>query len=110
MKSDLSPYSQSNKAIEYQLAVIFKAMSDPARIELIGALLQQELCYDELSSMLDMEHEVISHQLRFLYKLRIIKRRKLGKEVCYSIVDSNIKEMISSFHAIISNMQKVDEE
>jgi DNA-binding transcriptional ArsR family regulator len=76
-----------------QLADWFKAFSDPTRVKLIGALLQKELCVHDLSVLLDMGQSAISHQLRYLRNMRIVKRRKAGKTVFYSLDDSHIEQI-----------------
>lgn len=76
-----------------QLAELFKALSDPTRVKLIGAMLQQELCVHDLSVLLGMGQSAVSHQLRYLRNLRIVKRRKSGKTVFYSLDDAHIEEI-----------------
>jgi DNA-binding transcriptional ArsR family regulator len=76
-----------------QLADWFKAFSDPTRVKLIGALLQRELCVHDLSVLLDMGQSAVSHQLRYLRNMRIVKRRKAGKSVFYSLDDLHIEQI-----------------
>lgn len=76
-----------------RLAEFFKALSDPTRIRLIGALLRQELCVHDLSELLGMGQSAVSHQLRYLRNLRMVKRRKEGKTVYYSLDDSHIHQI-----------------
>ncbi|WP_174887674.1 ArsR/SmtB family transcription factor [Cohnella herbarum] len=75
------------------LAELFKALSDPTRVKLIGALLINELCVHDLSVLLGMGQSAISHQLRYLRNLRIVKRRKSGKTVYYSLDDLHIEQL-----------------
>jgi DNA-binding transcriptional ArsR family regulator len=77
----------------YELAELYKALSDPTRVKLIGALLINELCVHDLSVLLGMGQSAISHQLRYLRNLRIVKRRKSGKTVYYSLDDSHIEQI-----------------
>lgn len=76
-----------------QLADWFKAFSDPTRVKLIGALLQKELCVHDLSVLLEMGQSAVSHQLRYLRNMRIVKRRKAGKSVFYSLDDAHIEQI-----------------
>jgi DNA-binding transcriptional ArsR family regulator len=76
-----------------ELAELFKALSDPTRVKLISAMLQQELCVHDLSVVLGMGQSAVSHQLRYLRDMRIVKRRKEGKTVYYSLDDSHIEEI-----------------
>ncbi|WP_019003907.1 ArsR/SmtB family transcription factor [Cohnella laeviribosi] len=82
-----------DKPTALELAELYKALSDPTRVQLIGALLQKELCVHDLSVLLEMGQSAISHQLRYLRNLRIVKRRKSGKTVYYSLDDSHIEEI-----------------
>ncbi|TDQ42574.1 ArsR/SmtB family transcription factor [Aureibacillus halotolerans] len=71
----------------------FKAFSDPTRLRIIDALLQKELCVHDLTVLLDMGQSAVSHQLRSLRNMRIVKRRKEGKTVYYSLDDRHIEEI-----------------
>jgi DNA-binding transcriptional ArsR family regulator len=75
------------------LADIFKALGDPTRVKIIYTLLQNELCVHDLTVVLDMGQSAISHQLRYLRNLRIVKRRKVGKTVFYSLDDEHIEQI-----------------
>lgn len=78
-----------------QVADWFKAFSDPTRVKLIHALLQRELCVHDLSVLLSMGQSAISHQLRYLRNMRIVKRRKVGKTVYYSLDDAHIEQIFT---------------
>jgi ArsR family transcriptional regulator len=72
------------------LAEIFKALGDPTRIRILHALSQEELCVCDLVEVLEMNQSAISHQLRVLRNLRLVKHRKEGKMVFYSLDDDHI--------------------
>ncbi|MDO7907933.1 metalloregulator ArsR/SmtB family transcription factor [Paenibacillus sp. JX-17] len=76
-----------------QMADWFKAFSDPTRVRIIDALMKKELCVHDLTVILDMGQSAVSHQLRFLRNLRIVKRRKEGKTVFYSLDDTHIEQI-----------------
>lgn len=76
-----------------QMADLFKALGDATRVRLIYALLDRELCVHDLSELLDMGQSAVSHQLRYLRNMRIVKRRKAGKTVYYSLDDSHIEQI-----------------
>lgn len=79
-----------------QLADIFKALGDPTRVKMIYALLQTgELCVHDLCELLNMTQSAISHQLRYLRNLRLVKRRKAGKTVYYSLDDHHIEQIFA---------------
>ncbi|WP_426451588.1 ArsR/SmtB family transcription factor [Paenibacillus sp. S-38] len=75
------------------LADVFKALGDPTRVKIIYALLQQELCVHDITQVLEMGQSAVSHQLRYLRNLRIVKRRKEGKTVFYSLDDEHIEQI-----------------
>jgi len=84
-----------DEASAAELAEMFKALGDPTRVKLIGALLINELCVHDLCVLLDMGQSAVSHQLRYLRNLRIVKRRKAGKTVYYSLDDAHIEQIFS---------------
>ncbi|MBP3962774.1 helix-turn-helix transcriptional regulator [Paenibacillus sp. DLE-14] len=75
------------------MADLFKTLGDPTRVKIIHALSQSELCVHDLTQVLDMGQSAISHQLRFLRNLRIVKRRKVGKTVFYSLDDDHVEQI-----------------
>lgn len=75
------------------LADLFKALGDPTRIKIIHALQQCELCVHDLTQVLEMGQSAVSHQLRFLRNMRIVKRRKVGKTVYYSLDDDHVEQI-----------------
>lgn len=82
-----------DKTTSVQMADWFKTFSDPTRLRIIDALLQRELCVHDLTVLLDMGQSAISHQLRSLRNMRIVKRRKEGKTVYYSLDDGHIEQI-----------------
>jgi DNA-binding transcriptional ArsR family regulator len=79
--------------IAVDLAEMFKALGDPTRVKMIHALLSEELCVHDLCVVLGMAQSAVSHQLRYLRNVRIVKRRKEGKTVYYSIDDEHVREI-----------------
>lgn len=73
-----------------RLSELFKAIGDGTRIRLLHALAQKELCVCDLEEVLEMTQSAISHQLRVLRNLRLVKFRKEGKNVFYSLDDEHI--------------------
>ncbi|GBF72188.1 transcriptional regulator [Paenibacillus sp. 598K] len=76
-----------------ELADLFKALGDPTRVKMIHALLDRELCVHDLCEVLGMAQSAVSHQLRYLRNVRIVKRRKDGKTVYYSLDDEHVKQI-----------------
>lgn len=77
------------------LADLFKALGDPTRVRIIHALLQSELCVHDLTVVLGMGQSAVSHQLRILRNMRIVKRRKEGKTVYYSLDDDHVAQIFN---------------
>jgi DNA-binding transcriptional ArsR family regulator len=73
-----------------RLAETFKALSDPTRVRIISALSHTELCVCDLAATLGMSQSATSHQLRTLRQLRLVKNRKEGRQVYYSLDDEHI--------------------
>ncbi|MBJ6363617.1 ArsR/SmtB family transcription factor [Paenibacillus sp. GCM10012307] len=71
----------------------FKALGDPTRVKIIHALLQSEMCVHDLTQVLEMGQSAVSHQLRLLRNVRMVKRRKVGKTVYYSVDDDHVEEI-----------------
>ncbi|GBE19192.1 cadmium resistance transcriptional regulatory protein CadC [archaeon BMS3Abin16] len=76
------------------LSEIFKALGDPTRVKILYTLMENELCVCDIASLLGMTVSAISHQLRLLRNLKIVKYRKEGKMVYYSLDDEHIKKLL----------------
>lgn len=79
----------------YDLAELFKVFGDVTRVKIIYAILESEMCVCDIASLLDMTQSAISHQLRVLKKARLVKFRKEGKTVFYSLDDQHIDKIFS---------------
>lgn len=78
----------------YSLADFFKVFGDPTRIKILTALTEAELCVCDIAYLLNMTQSAISHQLRVLKQARLVKNRKDGKVVYYSLDDEHVKQII----------------
>ncbi len=76
--------------VVYKLAEIFKTIGDPTRIRILYALKERELCVCDLSELLEMSSSAISHQLRVLRNHKLVKFRKEGRTVYYSLDDDHV--------------------
>ncbi len=76
-----------------EVADWFKALGDPTRVKIIHALQQSEMCVHDLTQVLEMGQSAVSHQLRLLRNVRMVKRRKVGKTVYYSLDDNHVEEI-----------------
>ncbi|WP_027623612.1 ArsR/SmtB family transcription factor [Clostridium lundense] len=79
-----------------RLSDLFKVLGDYTRIKIIYALFNKELCVCDIAELLDMSQSSISHQLRILKAARLVKFRKEGKVVFYSLDDNHIDQIINS--------------
>jgi len=74
---------------------IFKVMGDPTRLRIIHALSTGEMCVCDIAAALGMEHSAISHQLRLLRNMRVVKFRKAGKEAIYTLDDEHVLRLFN---------------
>ncbi|MDD4366044.1 MAG: metalloregulator ArsR/SmtB family transcription factor [Eubacteriales bacterium] len=77
----------------YDLADLFKAIGDSTRIKILWALDEEELCVCDIAYLLNMTQSAISHQLRVLKQAKLVKNRKEGKVVFYSLDDDHVKHI-----------------
>lgn len=75
------------------LADTFKALADPTRVRIISVLAQTELCVCDLAATLGMSQSAVSHQLRLMRRMRLVKNRKQGRMVYYSLDDDHICDL-----------------
>lgn len=78
-----------------RLAELFKALSDPTRLRIIGLLVEQEVCVHTLGSALGMSQSAVSHQLRYLRQLRLVRFRKEGRHVFYALDDDHVRGLLA---------------
>lgn len=77
------------------LAAFFKVFGDTTRVRILYALLCSEMCVCDLAQILQMTQSAISHQLRFLKQMALVKNRREGKTVFYSLSDGHISTILS---------------
>lgn len=77
----------------YDLAELFKVFGDSTRIRILWALTEAEMCVCDIAALLNMTQSAISHQLRVLKQTRLVKHRKDGKIVYYSLDDEHIRHI-----------------
>ncbi|MEG1131595.1 MAG: metalloregulator ArsR/SmtB family transcription factor [Romboutsia sp.] len=79
----------------YDLAELFKVFGDTTRVKILYALFSSEMCVCDIADLLKMTHSAISHQLRVLKQARLVKFRKAGKVVYYSLDDNHINQIFN---------------
>ena len=77
------------------IARVFQALADPTRVRLISAMITTELCVCDLSMLLGMTQSAVSHQLRILRDLRLVRSRKEGRVVFYALDDDHIRDLFT---------------
>ena len=77
------------------LAEFYRVFGDSTRIRILYALSQSELCVCDIASLLGMGQSAISHQLRILKQMRLVKFRREGKSVLYSLADGHIETILA---------------
>lgn len=75
------------------LADFFKIFGDATRIKIISALMESELCVGDIAGVLEMSQSAVSHQLRILKQFRIVRYRREGKMMYYSLDDEHIQSI-----------------
>ena len=78
-----------------QLAELFSALSDGSRVRLIAILLEGEMSVSALAKGLSMTESAVSHQLRGLRQMHLVRARKSGRQVFYSIDDDHVSRLFS---------------
>lgn len=77
------------------LAELFKIFGDPTRIKILYAMLDSELCVNDIAGRLQMSQSSVSHQLRILKTSKLVKSRREGKSIFYSLDDEHVRFILS---------------
>jgi ArsR family transcriptional regulator, lead/cadmium/zinc/bismuth-responsive transcriptional repressor len=75
------------------LAATFKALADPTRVRIVSVLAHTELCVCDLAAILGMTQSAVSHQLSLMRTIRVVKSRKEGRMVYYTLDDEHIRDL-----------------
>ena len=77
-----------------QLASLFKMFGDGTRVRILHALEQSEMCVCDIARLINMTQSAVSHQLRVLKQARLVKARRSGKTIFYSLCDDHVQKII----------------
>ncbi len=81
--------------LEYaELAALFKTFADETRLRIMFALAEKELCVQELTVVLDVSSSLVSHQMRTLKSMKLVKQRRAGKNIYYSLDDEHVLHIL----------------
>ena len=79
----------------FDVAELFKIFGDSTRIRILSALTKAEMCVCDIGSVLNMTKSAVSHQLRILRQAKLVKNRRQGKEIFYSLDDDHVLSIIN---------------
>lgn len=83
-----------DEEILYDLAELFKLFGDSTRIKILYVLFESEMCVCDIAQLLGMTQSAISHQLRALKQSKLVKYRREGKTIFYSLADSHVRTIL----------------
>lgn len=86
---------QPDDEILYDLAELFKVFGDSTRIKILYSMFENELCVNDIAKLLNLSQSSVSHQLRILKSSKLVKFRREGKSVFYSLDDEHVRAIIS---------------
>lgn len=77
-----------------QIAELFKGFCDPTRVHILSLLADRELCVTDIAQAVELSQSAISHQLRLLKQMHLIKFRREGKNILYSLADDHVQTIL----------------
>ena len=86
--------TEHNELQLLQLAELYKVLGDSTRIRILDLLSRQELCVQDIADGLNMTQSAISHQLRLLKQAALVKCRREGKSIFYSLADDHVRTIL----------------
>ena len=84
-----------NADVVNSLAELFKALGDPTRVKILFAVMNRELCVCDIAAVIGSSESAVSHQLRILRSLKLIKFRRDGKVLYYSLADAHVERLFA---------------
>ncbi|MCQ2536713.1 MAG: metalloregulator ArsR/SmtB family transcription factor [Lachnospiraceae bacterium] len=84
-----------NEETLYDVAELFKVFGDSTRIKILFVLFEQEMCVCDLAESLSMTDSAVSHQLKILKQAHLVKARRDGKQMFYSLADDHVRTIIN---------------
>ena len=79
-----------NKQIQEQIAELFKGFADTTRVQILSLLMDGEMCVNDIAQAIELSQSAVSHQLRLLKQMHLIKYRRDGKNILYSLADEHV--------------------
>ncbi|WP_239255232.1 ArsR/SmtB family transcription factor [Listeria ilorinensis] len=87
--------NQLDEETLFNVTQVFKALSDPTRVQILNLLQDREYSVNEIARTLSFNQTTVSHQLRFLKNLRLVKSRREGTSIFYTQDDNHVLELLS---------------
>lgn len=84
-----------DEEVLYDLAEFYKVFADSTRIKILYVLLKSEMCVCDISQILGVSQSAVSHQLRMLKQMQLVKYKREGKSIIYSLSDQHIEQILS---------------
>lgn len=85
-----------NKETQAQIADLFKGFADATRVQILFLLTEQEMCVNDIAQAVALSQSAISHQLRLLKQMHLIKYRRDGKNLLYSLDDDHVRSILET--------------
>ena len=79
-----------------QIAALFKGFADPTRVKILALLLGQEVCVTCIAEEINLSQSAVSHQLRILKQMQLVKFRREGKNLLYSLADDHVQIILET--------------
>lgn len=110
MQREISTYLPSQDIL-ILLANYFQAYSDPTRIKILSALSMSELCVNDISNLLKINQTTVSHQLKLLRTLNMVKYKRDGKIVYYSLANKSVNDiMLNGVNHILTKTYSINQD
>ena len=87
--------SMPDEELLYDLAELYKVFGDSTRIKILYVLFESEMCVCDIAQLLNLSTSAISHQLRILKQNKLVKSRREGKSIFYSLADDHVRSIIN---------------
>ena len=95
VKKHIKDIPMPDEDIMYDLAELYKVFGDSTRIKILYVLFESEMCVQDISNIIGMTQSAVSHQLRVLKNSKLVKYRRDGKTIYYSLADGHVRSIMN---------------
>lgn len=103
--NDISSSLKAEEGLDF-LSKIFKTMGDPSRLKILYVLSKSSLCVCDIARILDMTQSLVSHHLRNLRNLKLVKFKRQGRQIIYSLDDDHVLDLLKEGLEHTSHIEK----